>query len=595
MEYVRTLKNVHRGDGQLVGERAVDLALLEEKEYAVPPTSVLTNEAFEAFVVHNRLQQRIAETLENKDAGLVYGAIRELLIGGSFPQEIVQEIVDAYESLGVEDEAKLSSIVAAKETPFVNVMLSPNYTCPPESNEGFILNVRGLEELLLAVKEAWACLFTPTMQGFRREAGLGHRNLNAGVLVQQMALGEATAEAWSATGQDTEQLTVKTYYGAPDIGSGVEKDEFRLTREYLKPTYQSVAAQTFMLARDEEERLGKAPLGARGEEQKLNDRVVIEVGRLAKKASQVLDCHVRVFFSVTGERVRTLLCNRLLLTKGSVRLQGYQAEEPIAGEVNGATVTERAETTLEVDDETDESEVVAHEEALSVEPGDTTGPIPAAPEAEAAPTEEEPAPEETEEAAEPDEQAAEAAPEEETEDAGEPAPEDEAEEAAEETVEEGSGEAGAEEETEQAQEETPEAAETHDEQAESIFGSMTEEEGADETGAEEEKEREETQEETSEAAEPPAAKPEEPAAEQEGAPTLAEARTLVVEALTKRYEGRFRNQPPEDVKQLFEELRSEVIIPHEELIARLIAPEEADEEQAGQILDIIDDFLDKIR
>ena len=186
------------------------------------------------------------------------------------------------------------------------------------------------------------------MQRYREEAGIGNRNLNVGVIVQHMPRGDITAESWSATGSDTEQLTVKSYYGAPDIGVDIEKDEFRLTREYLKPVYQSVGIQTQMLARDEEGKLGKVPLGPRGEEQKLNDRLMIELGRLAKKASQVLDAHTKLTFNIQSETIKTLLATRLLLTKGSVKLQGYEAEERIEEAPVGMPhkIIEREEATV---------------------------------------------------------------------------------------------------------------------------------------------------------------------------------------------------------------------------------------------------------
>jgi hypothetical protein len=374
MEHVRTLKSIQRAEKELVGQRGVDLALLLEKGYDIPLSFLITNACFEGFIEHNKLQQQIATSLmETSNPDKRYERIRELLLNGTFPNEMVREIVESYQSLGVEMGDSINSIVAAEEAPFVTVILSPNYVVPEENTEGIIINVRGLEELLLAVKECWACLFTPRMQRFREEAGIGNRNLNVGILIQHMPHGEISGESWSATKNKADELTVKTYYGALDIGHHVEKDEFRLAREYLKPVYQSVAVQSVMLARDEEDRLGKVPIGTRGEEQKLNDRTVIELGRLAKKASGILDCHVKLSFNIDDEKIQTMLCDRLILTKGAVKLQSYEAEERIeeplpedamaikeaaSVQVSKDTHVEEADATVEVDDETGEEKVV---------------------------------------------------------------------------------------------------------------------------------------------------------------------------------------------------------------------------------------------
>lgn len=640
MEYVKTLKSVHRADKDAVGERAVDLAVLLEKDLQVPLSFVISNLAFEGFVTHNKLQQKIAEALTGKDANRVYERVRELLINGDFPEDMVSEIVEAYESLGVSIDDSLNDIVKAGETPFVTVALSPNHTLPSESKEGIILNVRGLEELLLAVKECWACLFTPSMQRYRQEAGMDNRNLNIGVIVQHMPRGDISAEAWSATGSDTEHLTVKTYYGALDIGVEIEKDEFRLTREYLKPVYHSVAIQTAMLARDEEEKLGKAPLGTRGEEQKLNDKIIIELGRLAKKASQVLDSHVKIVYNVEGETIKTLLATRLLLTKGAVKLQGYEAEErieeapvetpteePAAPPEEVEAVGERTEiveeeTTVAVDEETGEEEVVAQmSEELTAPTEATVETEMPEPPIEEVPEEAEPAPEEP--ALEP---VAEGEPPVTPELSEEPEPEEPVEEAEDESI--FADVAGPAEEPDEPEESAPvEAEETVEVAAEVVEPVEETEEVVEELEAEE--------------VEPVAEEPAEPASddpaeilepEPEGAHTEVETEETVVavdeetgeeevvsedhevadmeppsqytfdealnyvrEALTERYEKRFRHQPPSDLKDLYDELSSEVIIPHEELIGRLVTTEEFEQELQDELLGIIDDFLEQIR
>ncbi len=308
MRYVRTLMQVHRGEGDLVGWRARNLAVLHQKGFTTPLSVVLTNDAFEAFIHQNNLQERIGRILMEERSGTRrYDLIRELILNGEFSKEFVQELVEVYESLSE------GSLLAAHDAAFVNVLLSPNHSLPAENREGIILNVKGIEQLLLAIKECWSCLFTPTLQRHRAAEGRSVKHLNVGVLIERREPGEVTAEAWSATGGDRNLLTVKTYYGAIDLHGTIEKDELRLTREYLKPVYQSVAIQTALLTLDEDDRLAKLPLGARGEEQTLNDRDMIELGRLAKKASLILEEEVKLYFAVQKERMSVLLCTGLNL------------------------------------------------------------------------------------------------------------------------------------------------------------------------------------------------------------------------------------------------------------------------------------------
>lgn len=324
---VTTLQRIVPADIDHVGNRALRLARLAQRGFTTALSFVLTNEAFETFISHHELQGAIGAVLQGSGgATQKYDAIRELILTREFPEGIVSEIVESYESLtGGSDAAQL---VRETEAPFVMLVMSPNHHVPSESNEGIILNVRGLEQLLIAIKECWACLFTPTLQRHREAAGISARNLNMGIIIQQWVKGEVTVESWSATGGDPSMITVKSYYGQLDISSSIEKDEARLMTEHLKQIYQSTAVQSAILTRDEEDRLAKLPIGARGEGQKLTDRDVAEVARLTKKASITLEKPVKLFFTYTKEPV-LLFCNELLLTSGSVKLTGYESEERI--------------------------------------------------------------------------------------------------------------------------------------------------------------------------------------------------------------------------------------------------------------------------
>ncbi len=622
MQYVRTLKEIHRADRDLVGERATDLAVLSEHDFSTPLSFVLTNDAFEHFILQNKLRDRIALALQGADPNRIYERIRELILNTPVPQEIVAEIVEAYESLSIDENESLNGMVKSKDAPYVTVILSPNHTVPSESKEGIILNVRGLEELLIALQECWACLFTPGLQRHRQAAGVTNRNLNVGVIIQQMCRGDVSAEAWSATGSDPTKLTVQSYYGALDIGIGVEKDEFRLNRDYLKPVYQSVGIQTQLLARDETGKLGKVPLGPRGEEQKLNDRVMIELGRLTKKASQVLDSQVTLLFNVQDETIKTLLATRLLLTKGSVKLQAYEEEERIEeAEASGERkVVEEVEESLVVVD--GKSEVIAQsveKVELSEESSDAgrvsderaepvveETPEPGVPETPPDEPAGEPLADETEE--EPDDSEVEAAEHELNDsevEAAEDEPDDSEAEAAEHELAEESIFASvevSEDESEapviESTTATPDAATDATEVPDETDAEMAAERPS---PAEEEPDERTEGEESSVEVETAAG---EVSAEREGTVrettrTLEEAYALIKDALVARYERRFRNPSPGNMKELFFELSSEVIIPHEELIGRLVKAfedgEGYDQELEERVLAILDDFLEQLR
>lgn len=525
--YVRTLKNVHRMDKDLVGERCVDLAVLHEKEFSVPLSFVITNEAFEEFITANNLMPRISNILSGNN---LYERMRELFLAHEIPDSVVSDIVENYESLSITQQDTLNNMVQAEETPYVMLTLSPNYTVQAENNEGIILNVHGLEQLLLALREAWACLFTPNMVHHRDQAGIGNTNLNAGVIVQQQLKTEVTTEGWSATTGHRDEITVKSYYGLPDLGQDIEKDEFRMTQEYLKPVYQSVTTQTMQL-QQEEGQLSKNPLGVRGEQQKLNDKIMIELARLSKKAARQLEHHVKVFFSVKGETIHTLIATRLLLTQGSVKLQKFTTEETI----------EEPEIQEEPDSEDTSEHVVDHTD-IPADEEDVTHSTDVAESSDV-------------------------------------------------------------EYIEMTVEETDEPMEETEEKVESIFDEIADEQEAEQSPKEPEEHADEQPEDAEYVELPVENSAKENADNEESIFSavigLENEYTRVTEALRKRYEARFNNEPPEKGKDIFFELSSEIIIPHEELIGKLIRHKEDNlelsEDEEDAIREIIESFIEKIR
>lgn len=80
---------------------------------------------------------------------------------------------------------------------------------------------------------------------------------------------------------------------------------------------------------------------------------------------------------------------------------------------------------------------------------------------------------------------------------------------------------------------------------------------------------------------------------------LEQAFERVVAALRERYQERFRHQPPADEMSLFTELAEELILPHEQHIHKLFRimkrKERFMKQEEKEILDIIDDFLEKVK
>jgi hypothetical protein len=82
-------------------------------------------------------------------------------------------------------------------------------------------------------------------------------------------------------------------------------------------------------------------------------------------------------------------------------------------------------------------------------------------------------------------------------------------------------------------------------------------------------------------------------------PKLEQAYRQVILALTQAHQARFRYAPPEDPRELFRQLQEEVILPHEELIGKLVLSirerQRISPQEEEQILGVADDFVKKVK
>ncbi|MDX1568580.1 MAG: PEP/pyruvate-binding domain-containing protein, partial [Longimicrobiales bacterium] len=188
--WVLRLDRVSMDDVGRVGGKNASLGemiqSLKEEGVPVPDGFATTADAYRRFLSHNELDEPIQEHLDafhREEATLAETgkAIRELIRGGSFPDEIAAAIRKAYAELGERTE---------RESPGVAVRSSATAEDLPEASfagqqESF-LNVSGEEGLLDACRSCFASLYTDRAITYRENLDFEHAEVALSVGVQLM-------------------------------------------------------------------------------------------------------------------------------------------------------------------------------------------------------------------------------------------------------------------------------------------------------------------------------------------------------------------------------------------------------------------------
>lgn len=190
---VAPLSQFDRQDLALAGGKGANLGELLKAGFNVPPGFVITIAAYDLLLSRGGLQEQIQQALAALEPGdpasvaEVSGRVRAMIQSASLPQQIKDEIIDAYRGLGSVPVAVRSSATAEDlpEAAFAG------------QQETF-LNVIGEEQLFEAVRACWASLWSERAVAYRLHQKVDQRAVKLAVVVQKMVPADVAGVMFTA-------------------------------------------------------------------------------------------------------------------------------------------------------------------------------------------------------------------------------------------------------------------------------------------------------------------------------------------------------------------------------------------------------------
>jgi len=211
--YVRWFETLTIKDVALVGGKNASLGemiqALKPAGIRIPDGFATTSEAYWKFIEANKLRDKIKFLITDFENGSrplseIGKLIRRLFLRGVFPDEIAQEIREAYRELGRRYQTE-DVDVAVRSSATAEDLPSASFAGQQES----FLNVSGEEELLEACRRCYASLFTDRAISYRQDKGFNHLEIALSVGVQKMVRSD---KACSGV-----MFSIDTETGFPDV------------------------------------------------------------------------------------------------------------------------------------------------------------------------------------------------------------------------------------------------------------------------------------------------------------------------------------------------------------------------------------------
>jgi pyruvate,water dikinase len=359
-EYTIKLDAVNAGT-EKAGMKAKRLGEILSAGLPVPSGFVLNTDAYIKFLRHNKLVNKISSLIEEAGSANIdrlneiSTQIQNLISNGIMPDFIERDVKEEYQDLSIGKEAKeiggiaLDLIKAGRDNIFVVVRPSPSSEGMPSANfTGQMktsLSLRGHQQIISAIKECWASLFSLRAMLYRKRKRIRDMPV-MGVIIQKSIEPEKSGFVYTSqpeNGDDSKIVIEGTWGFGDSITSGmVTPDEYIVNKASGEIESKKIRKKLWMKKRDEMTgRITKEPVfRERVEAEILDKKEVNKICDLAVKAerhfghpqeSEWCEERGRIFLLDSGPipdygippKLDELTGNEKLLVEGISTYQGF--------------------------------------------------------------------------------------------------------------------------------------------------------------------------------------------------------------------------------------------------------------------------------
>lgn len=305
--------------GAVIGGKGVALFKLYLAGLPVARPVCLGTGAYDLFVEHNDLREKINLELHRKDLKEMRWEeiwdsalrIQNLFLGGTFPEELCTEIREGVGGQLAEKPLAVRSSAPGEDS------RSRSFAGLHES----YLNVTGIDELIKKIKKVWASLWSDRAILYRQELGLEVASSKMAVVLQPFVEGNSSGVLFTKNPMDASQLAIEAVYGLNQglVDGVIEPDRWIVDRKTQRIVRHSVpVSRDFHFVRSP--RAGVQRLNLAEEhrsEPPLSRPQVAEIAALGLELENYFGVSQDVEWTLSGGKLH-ILQSRPVTTEGGV-------------------------------------------------------------------------------------------------------------------------------------------------------------------------------------------------------------------------------------------------------------------------------------
>lgn len=277
---ILTFNDPHANELALSGGKGANLARLTAGGLPVPPGLIVTAQAYRDFLAP--LRPRIRALLQNDDVTAASREVQLLIRQSPLPDSLAAAVARRLEALGA-----LAWNVAVRSSATFEDLPGAAFAGQHDT----LLNVRGTEAILDAIRECYASLWHEHAIRYRARLHLPHLDAAMAVVIQQMVEmteNDAAGVAFSIdpVRGDLGRVLINACFGLGEsvVGGEREVDEYRVAMPQLDVVERNIGRKSAILLKDSRG-VRDVPLPeSRQLQSSLSDEQCLAVARIAHQA-----------------------------------------------------------------------------------------------------------------------------------------------------------------------------------------------------------------------------------------------------------------------------------------------------------------------
>ena len=254
VENVVWLHDVRISDIDKVGGKNASLgemiSALSSHGVRVPGGFATTAEAFDSFLRHSNLKNKISDLLLSLDISNIKELtktgtlIRKWIEASPFPEDLHQDIVDNYQKLT--EQYGTSVTFAVRSSATAEDLPEASFAGQQET----YLNISGIDNILISIKKVFASLYNDRAISYRAHQGFEHEMVSLSAGIQQMVRSDIGSSGVMFT-LDTESgfnevVFITSAYGLGEtvVQGSVNPDEFYVHKASLKSGKSAILSRS---------------------------------------------------------------------------------------------------------------------------------------------------------------------------------------------------------------------------------------------------------------------------------------------------------------------------------------------------------------